>query len=232
MYYEVHGQGAPLVLLHGFTDSSLSWQPFIGEFAKHFKIIVPDLRGHGRTLDPMNQFTLAQVALDLFALLDQLHIERFKAIGDSAGGCSLQYMATQQPARLDAIILEGCASYFPEPTRAALLADIDVALHPLRHHHVHGISQIQALVNQLPKIVDSYNAQPPELSKITAKTLVVWGDRDEDASVEMAVEMYKSIANAYLWIIPNAGHSFVFADPDRHAEGFVRGALEFFLDSW
>ena len=100
MYYEVYGEGDPLLLLHGFTDSTLSWRPYIGELAKHFRVIVPDLRGHGRTLDPASQYTLAQQALDVFALLDQLGVDRFRAIGDSGGGCSLLYLASWQPARL------------------------------------------------------------------------------------------------------------------------------------
>lgn len=233
MYYEVYGEGTPLVLLHGFADSALSWHPFIGEFAKHFRVIVPHLRGHGRTLDPTNQFTLAQAALDVFALLDQLGVERFKAIGGSGGGCSLQYMATQQPARLEAIILACCAAYFPEPTRAALLAEVDDAeLEELQHKHIQGISQLRSLLNQLPKIVDSYNAQPPDLSKITAKTLIVWGDRDELCSVAMAVEMYTAIAHAYLWVVPNAGHSCIILERDKEGTVFLHTALEFLQDAW
>ncbi len=197
MYYELYGEGTPLVLLHGYTGSSLQWQPFISEFAKRFRVIVPDLRGHGRSPDPLSQFTLAQAALDIFALLEQLGIEQCKAIGCSAGACILQYMATQQPTRLEAIILDSGGSYFAEQTRAALLAWVDsddAALETQRHHHIHGVSQVRSLLNQLPKVVDSYNAQPPDLPKITTKTLIVFGDRDELYSVAIPVEMYTSIA--------------------------------------
>src|SRR5688572_26241379 len=100
MYYEVYGEGAPLVLLHGFTQSSQLWQPFIADFAKHYQLIVPDLRGHGRSTNPTNQFTHRQSALDIFALLDQLEINEFKAMGISVGGMTLLHMATQQPARV------------------------------------------------------------------------------------------------------------------------------------
>lgn len=47
MYYEVYGEGSPLILLHGYENSSQQWHPFISEFAIHFQVIVPDLRGHG-----------------------------------------------------------------------------------------------------------------------------------------------------------------------------------------
>ncbi len=49
-------------------------------------------------------------------------------------------------------------------------------------------------------------------------------------SVAMAGEMYTAIANAYLWIVPNAGHSFIYVDPDKYAAVFIRTALEFFHD--
>jgi pimeloyl-ACP methyl ester carboxylesterase len=235
MYYEVHGQGDPLVLIHGYTDSTLSWQPYIGELAKYFRVIVPDLRGHGRTLDPTGQITLTQQALDVFALLDQLSVDRFKAIGDSGGGCSLLYMASWQPARLEAIILESCGSYFPDQTRDALLAwahqevlDSD----PQTRFHLHGASQIRSLRKALPQLVEEYNTQPPDISKITAKTLIVFGDRDDFFPISGIIEMYASIADAYLWIVPNAGHGFIYSDPDKYAEPFTKTTLEFLLDEW
>jgi len=91
MYYEIYGEGPPLLLLHGYIGSSQQWRPFISDLARHFRVIVPDLRGHGRSLDPANGFTLRQATEDILALLQQLGIERCKAIGCSAGGCILLY---------------------------------------------------------------------------------------------------------------------------------------------
>ena len=77
MYYEVHGEGPPLVMLHGFIESSFVWKPFISEYKKHFKLIIPDLRGHGQSTNPTNKFTHRQSAHDIYALLDHLEVERF-----------------------------------------------------------------------------------------------------------------------------------------------------------
>jgi pimeloyl-ACP methyl ester carboxylesterase len=74
MYYAVYGEGSPLVLLHGFTQTGAFWHPYIATFAEHFRLIVPDLRGHGRSTNPTNQFTHRQAALDIVALLEQLGI--------------------------------------------------------------------------------------------------------------------------------------------------------------
>jgi pimeloyl-ACP methyl ester carboxylesterase len=124
MYYETTGQGKPLVLLHGFTSSGAAWASMVPEFAKGYQVIVPDLRGHGRSTNPTKQFTHKQSALDVFALLDALGIEQFKAMGISSGGMTLIHIATQQPARVEAMVLIGATSYFPERLCAQLLSTV------------------------------------------------------------------------------------------------------------
>lgn len=174
MYYEVYGHGSPLLLLHGYTASSLHWQPYIDEFAKRFQVIVPDLRGHGYSVDPTERFTLAQAAQDVLVLLDQLEIGQFSGIGCSAGGCILQYLSTEHPSRLSSMILDSCGPYFSDQTCNVLLdwaQSDDAALEPNQHHQAEGIDQMRSLVNQLPKIIEDFNAFPPEISKITAKTI-------------------------------------------------------------
>ena len=85
MYYETTGKGAPLVLLHGFTETGRMWDPYVKAFAERYQVIVPDLRGHGGSTNPSGQFTMRQSARDILALLDRLGIGRVKAVGASAG---------------------------------------------------------------------------------------------------------------------------------------------------
>lgn len=233
LYYESHGAGAPLLLLHGYTGSSHQWQPYISAFAQHFRVIVPDLRGHGRSLDPTDQFTLAQATQDILALLDHLGIDQCKSIGCSAGGCILQYISTAQPTRLEAMILESSGSYFSEQTRSVLYAwaeSDDQALAANQHHHLYGLSQIRALVKQLPKIINDYGAHPPDVAKFTAKTLIVLGDRDALYPVSMGVELYTAITQAELWVIPGEGHACIVEKPDKYAVPFIHNALAFLAD--
>ena len=114
MYYELHGEGDPLVLLHGFFRSGQIWEPFIHEFSKRFLLIIPDLRGHGRSTNPTGTFAHQQAALDVFALLDYLGVREFRAIGNSSGGMTLIHMATQQSDRIEAMVLASATTYFPE----------------------------------------------------------------------------------------------------------------------
>ena len=238
MYCELHGEGEPLVLLHGFTGSGSNWGPFIGGLAGDYQLIVPDLRGHGRTTNPSMEFTFRQSALDVFALLDGLGIERFKAIGVSGGAKTLLHMATQQPNRAEALVLVSAAPYFPEQARSfmrqmTLESRTDEEWRLMRQWHKHGDEQIRALWAQGHGFKDSYddmNFTAPYLSTITARTLIVHGDRDPIYPANIPMEMYAAIPRSYLWIVPNGGHGPIFGDMiDRFiatASAFLRGEWE------
>src|SRR3954471_7860327 len=118
MYYEERGGGEPLLLLHGGTGIGADWQHvFTGGDPAGFRLIVPDLRGHGRSTNP-GAFTFREAARDVFALLDRLGLARVKAIGLSMGAKTLLHMATQQPQRIEAMVLVSATPYFPAPARA------------------------------------------------------------------------------------------------------------------
>ena len=69
MYYEVHGTGNPMILLHGFCSHGKWWNFVIDDLSQHFQLIIPDLRGHGRSTNPLEQWTMEQSAKDIFALM-------------------------------------------------------------------------------------------------------------------------------------------------------------------
>ena len=237
MYYELHGAADPLVLLHGFTGSGSNWEPFIPGLGKERQLIIPDLRGHGRSTNPSNVFTFRQSALDVFALLNRLEIERFKAIGLSGGAKTLLHMATQQPGRVEAMVLISAAPYFPEQARAIMRqmtpeSRSEEEWQMMRQWHTHGDDQIRALWLQGNGFKDSYddmNFTAPYLSTITARTLIVHGDRDPFYPAGIAMEMYTAIPRSYLWIVPNGGHGPIFGELK---DGFVEAASAFLRGEW
>jgi len=237
LYYEIRGQGEPLVLLHGFSGSSSNWGLVFEDAPEGFQLITPDLRGHGRSTNPSGQFTFRQSSLDVFALLDRLDIKKFKAVGMSAGAKTLLHMATQQPARVEAMVLVSATPYFPEQARAAMRqitaeGRTEEEWQLMRQWHKHGDEQIRALWRQGNAFKDSYddmNFTPPYLSTITARTLIVHGDRDPLYPVNLALEMYTAIPGSYLWIIPNGGHGPIFGDMAKH---FVKTASAFLRGEW
>ena len=236
IYYEIHGAGEPLVLLHGFNGSGQVFADFLDAYATSYRVILPDLRGHGRSTNPSGEFTHRQSAKDVYALLDQLGIERFMAIGTSTGGMTSLHMATQQPQRVEAMVLVGATTYFPEQAREImrrrspedLSADI---IENRRQVHKNGDEQILALQRQFYNFKDSYydmNFTSPLLGTIQARTLIVHGDRDQFFPVNIPVEMYRSIPESYLWLIPNGGHG-----PHRqHPEEFIELTKQFLAGEW
>jgi len=237
MYYEVHGTGEPLILLHGGAGAGINWSLIFKEPPVGFRLIVPDLRGHGRSTNPSAEFTFRQSALDVFAMLDHLGIERFKAIGVSLGAKTLLHVATQQPGRVAAMVLVSATPYFPEQARAImgqLSPDnrTDAEWQRMRQWHKHGDEQIRALWRMGNAFKDSYddmNFTPPYLSTITARTLIVHGDRDPLYPIDMAMQLYTSIPHSYLWVIPNGGHGPIFGNM---AGQFVETSLAFLRDEW
>ncbi len=237
VYYEAAGEGAPLLLLHYFGGCAQSWRPHVEELAQHHRLIVPDLRGHGRSTNPSGQFTHRQAARDIFALLDGLGIERVKAMGMSSGGMTLLHMATQQPERIEAMVLIGATSHFPEQARAIMRRAVPDSLSAAELEEwgacsSRGSVQTREVIGQFRRMKGSYddmNFTASYLSTITARTLIVHGDRDEFFPVRIPVEMYAAVPEAYLWVIPNGGHIPIFGD---QAEAFRNRALAFLGERW
>ena len=84
--YELSGEGTCLVLIHGFTDNLTMWHKQVPEFAKHYKVLTYDFRGHGKTETPNGEFSMELFADDLYALLKALNIENAFVLGYSMGG--------------------------------------------------------------------------------------------------------------------------------------------------
>ena len=219
MYYEVHGEGRPLLLLHGFSATHSQWNALLPSLTSQFQVIALDLRGHGRSTNPTGEFTHSQSAQDVILLLNHLEIDRFKAIGASTGSMTLLHLATLQPNRPEALVLMAPTTYFPEPARE-LMRQMDPARldertnRPLLEEHLWGVEQVHAIRRQFHGFKDSYhdmNFTPPLLSTIRASTLIVHGDRDPLFEVSIPIEIYQSIPKSYLWIFPNTGHD-IFSD--------------------
>jgi len=196
--------------------------------AENHKLIIPDLRGHGRSTNPSKQFTFRQVALDIFALLEHLNISQCSGVGFSGGGCALLHMAYQQPAKIKSMTIVSAAPYFPQQTRDvmqqfSLQEKTEEDWERMRSIHLHD-EQIKILWKQANEFSESYddmNFTPEMLSKIKTKTLIVQGDRDPIYPLELTIEMYKSIPNSYLWIIPNGGHVPLSADSTQEFTSYL-----------
>jgi len=235
MHYEARGQGEPLLLLHGGTGIGADWRHVFPTDPPGYQVIVPDLRGHGRSTSPAESFTFRACADDVRRLLEHLGVERIKAIGMSMGAKTLLHLSTAHANLVDAMVLVSGTPRFSEALRAAAkqftreaFANLPAGeVEALRARHVHGDEQILKLYDMTRSFATSYDDvafTPASLGRITARTLIVHGDRDPLYPVELAMELFRGIPLSALWVIPNGGHGPIFGD---NAAAFRTEALSF-----
>lgn len=214
MYYEIHGSGKPVLLLHGFTGSGAALVDLFQEMTSEFQFVIPDIRGHGRSTNPSKQFTHRQAALDVEALLNYLNIKKCDAIGFSCGGNILLHMAVARTSIIEKMIIISATTHYADQTREIMRhftieTRSQVEWDAMRKMHFHGDEQIKMLWQQahdMSTSKDDMNLTLSDLNKIKVKTHIIQGDRDPLYPLDISIEMYRHIPESSLWIIPNGGH--------------------------
>jgi pimeloyl-ACP methyl ester carboxylesterase len=110
------GEGQPLVLLHGWPQHWYVWRELIGELAKEYRVICPDLRGFGWSEVPRRSYSRETMADDITALLDELEIDRFKLAGHDWGGWIAFLIAIHHPERVESLLALGITPPFSDLT--------------------------------------------------------------------------------------------------------------------
>src|ERR671923_2679950 len=104
LYYETHGEGRPLVLLHGGLGSGEMFGPVLTELAKHHHVVTPDLQGHGRTADIDRPIDMRLMAGDIAALIDHLKLDKPDVVGYSLGGGVALHTAAKYPGKVSRLV--------------------------------------------------------------------------------------------------------------------------------
>ena len=211
MYYEVHGDGSPLLLLHGGSGSiPEKWIPL---FTPRFRLIAPEQMGHGRTADLVDRpFHYHDMAEDMVALMRQLGIESAVVVGYSDGGIIGLDMAIHHPERVSKLAVTGANARFDGYTREnqEWARSFDPGTQPVSDDYVRlspdGAKHWPVVLGRLRAM---WAAEPSftneELETMEAPTLLIIGDRDI-VTPEHAVEMFRTIPGAQLCVVPNAAH--------------------------
>jgi pimeloyl-ACP methyl ester carboxylesterase len=242
IYYEDHGSGEPVVLLHGGLGSSTRMRPFMPALSKHFRVITPDLRGHGKTNNPSGQFSYRLLADDLAEFIEGLEIHQPFICGWSDGGQIALEVGMRYPNMAKGLVVgaawykfsesyqkflrflgteaPGLVSY--EQTEKAIPQLVEI----LRRIHKPGPDYWKELLKKISVMWwTPLDYKAADFARIIVPTLILVGDRDALVPVEEAVEMYRFIPNAELAIAPRAEHGFPVTDPDA----FIALVLRFFL---
>lgn len=130
LFVEEAGSGKPLLLLHGFTGSGLTWEPFIAELSGRHRLIMPDLIGHGRSDAPADpaRYSIEHCVDDLLALLGQLGVDRFDLLGYSMGGRVALHLTLAAPARVQRLVLESASPGIDDPSERVARVTADDSL--------------------------------------------------------------------------------------------------------
>jgi len=211
MYYEIHGDGPPLLLLHGGCGSiSELW---ISYFSSHFRVIAPEQMGHGRTADRMDRaFHYHDMAEDTVELMRQLEIESANVVGYSDGGIIGLDIAIHHPERVTTLVLTGANTRVDgyTPDNIEWLRTFDPNETPVAGDYAlrspHGAAYWPTLRARLrPMWLAEPDFSHDEVAGIRAPTLVIVGDADI-VTPEHAVEMFRTIPEAQLCVIPRGRH--------------------------
>jgi pimeloyl-ACP methyl ester carboxylesterase len=145
LHYLVAGKGDPVVLLHGFAETSHMWLPLIAKLADKHTVIAPDLRGFGESAAPSDGYTKAAMAQDIRALVKSLNYDRIRLVGHDIGLMVAYAYAAQYPAEVDRLVLmEAFLPGVGEWNKVFLLRD-------LWHFHFYGTTPL-ALVTGRERI--------------------------------------------------------------------------------
>jgi pimeloyl-ACP methyl ester carboxylesterase len=199
MYYEVHGEGPPLLLLHGAYMTAEMMAPLATGLARTRQVIVPEMQAHGRTADADRPITYEQMADDGAALLRELGHEQADVVGYSMGGATALQMAIRHPELVRRLVVASATfRYDGMPAEAlAMFPSITPEMFagsPMETEYQRlapNPGDFPVLVEKL-KTLDTTDFAWPEddIRGIAAPTLIVLGDSD-GVRLEHAVEMFK-----------------------------------------
>ena len=236
IYYQEQGAGAPLVLIHGgLATGETMWGKWVPMLAQHYRVLVPDSRGHGHTNNPAGKLAYDQMADDVAGFIDALGLHRPLVVGYSDGAQVAIELGLRHPDHARALVLGGAVTQPTEKYLEALHAmgfsepgqvDLDpfeqdpefLASIQNDHQHVYGPDYWRTFLPQISELwlgLPSYtNAQ---LASIALPSLIITGDRDEGDSLAESLRLYRLLPHAELAVIPNADHGAGDTDLFRHA---------------
>ncbi len=234
MYFEVHGEGKPLILLPGGLSSADAWINQVPSFSQQYRIIAPDSRGQGRTTDSDAAITYHLMAEDTLRMMDYLGIDSAYIVGWSDGAVIGLDLAIHHPERVTALVAYG-AHTSPDGLQESVVANlrgssVDDLQKGIEDDYRNMLPQPERLPMILEKIRTMWLTEPDftaeELAGIEAPTLILDGENEEIVRTDHAAAIAKAIPGAKLILLPDIGH---FAITEKPAE-WNKVVLDFLQD--
>ena len=214
LYYEVYGQGEPVLLVHG-NGGSIAWlKAQIEYFRTRYRVIAMDSRDQGKSGDSPGAITYEKMTDDLAALLDHLKSPPVNVLGWSDGGIEALLLGIRHPAKVKKIAAmaanldPGDAAIYPE-MKATIKSVMDAMPAAAR-----ATPEGRRALKAMQMLFDEPHIAPAALEAITAPTLVLASDHDVIRDGH-TLEIYQHLPNSQLCIFPDATHMIPYDDPAR-----------------
>ena len=223
IYYEVYGEGDPVILLHGGLGNGTYWANQIPVLAEEFQVIVMDSRGHGRSSFNDTPISYDLMSSDVLALLDHLGIEQTDLVGWSDGGIIGLDIALSNPERLKKVVAYG-ANFDPSGVR------VDVGSNDYFNAYIERASEDYLKLSPAPERWDEFlanisnmwatepNWTMEEIASITVPFLVLDGENEEAIDLNQTKLMAVLMPNAVLTLMAGTGHFAMMEQPSEFNE--------------
>ena len=249
LYYEVHGQGEPLLMICGLGMDLTGYMLQVPVFSEHFQVIVFDNRDVGRSSEATGTYSIADMTDDIAGLLDALDLKSVHMFGGSMGGAIAQEMALRHPDRVRRVIL--CATVGKSTTVLTLL--LDVLKFIKQHDHDNVVFPRMALLTGMTtnflgnteaveQMLDLFQNPPfpqsfaafarqadairgfdalDRLDAVRAPTLVLAADQDILTPAGEARKIAAAIPGAQLQILEGGGHGFIWEISEKAHQAVI-----------
>lgn len=234
MYYEIHGLGEPLIMLHGAADSIESMRYAIIALSENYRVIAVDTRGHGRSTDSDQPFSYDLFAKDILELMDLLEIDKAHIVGLSDGGITGLTIAITYPDRINKLVTVG-ANFSPEGLTDLVIERMssgeffDNSPSYTYERFAPDPSKWPDLIEKLRQMILSEpNYTQDDLGKIRTPVLVMLGEGDKFIRIDHTEELHRMIEDSTLFIVSKAEHN-VFDGYSGNPDAANEAILEFLV---
>ena len=232
MNYREEGSGFPLVLIHGLNGDLTGWTLVIPEFAKHFRTLAIDVRGHGESGKPDQPYSIKEFSQDLREFLSQMRIAQAHILGLSMGGAIAQQLALDYPQVVRTLILISTFSHVDDPCRKAftlLRQALATGGYPAFFDEVVRLAFTPRYIAANPQAIADLKEKRirinspaaigratdaclafdlrDQIARIPHPTLIVSGQEDVFTPIHLAEEIHKAIRNSEWKILEGVGHN-------------------------
>jgi pimeloyl-ACP methyl ester carboxylesterase len=237
--------GPPVILLHGYSDSWISYTRVLPLIDKKYHVYIPDQRGHGESDRPATGYTFPHFASDVIAFMDAKGLKKATLVGHSMGSFVAQHVATMAPERVEKLVLVGSAPAVSNGEVSQLQVDVNALTDPVPAKFAREF-QYSVVTRPVPdefmdRVINESLKLPArvwrdtmtgmlaadstvDLSRIKAPTLIIWGDRESVFPKRSDQEVLrKAIRKSTLKVYQGTGHCPNWEEPAR----FVRDLEEF-----